>query len=224
MKSVLPNPDVSTEGARGADADHAHFCAEMGEGLHALAQPLAILQSALEMARIENQDNPGSQRYLELAATHLRQTCETFARLQNLLAAEIADALPARMDLLDLLNPLIEVHQEKCKGSGIHLLGPAKAGRQAVLCDGMRTEQAISEAIDAIIATCEPGDTIEISIEAKGDLVELSLRQATPRGERLSARNRLGLALARANVRSQGGQFREVDIPFCVAIALPASA
>jgi signal transduction histidine kinase len=204
-----------------AAAEPNHFYDEMADGLHALAQPLSIVQSAVEMLRLQNGTGPHSQRYLELSTRHIREACETFKAVQSLLSAEISDARLVQVDLREVLRPLIEVQNSKFEPCGVKLIEPLYTIRGMVSCDANRTEQAVNEICDAALSICAAGDQVEIRLEETPESVQVTIVNSGSGVKPLNARHRLGVALARANIRSQHGRCVERERPFSFSFTLP---
>jgi hypothetical protein len=81
--------------------------------------------------------------------------------------------------------------------------------------------QAISSALKIAASVSSPGDVVELLAKARNGFVELILQNSRINSRPLNSSERLSLALAEANIRSQQGKYDCVEDPLRVFIALP---
>ena len=195
------------------------LCASLADGLHAMAQPLTILRSALAAA--PEAEESSRQRYLAISAEQIERLCGLFERIQDLVIASqnAADCTP--FDLAQLLSPLLKDRRAALKGTGVQLSVSTEDNLPAVLGDCARTEQAVLAALDIAIGTASKGDAIEVSLASRDGVAELAVGNERAHGKALNSTQRLNLSLAAANMQSQHGQFHWADDPFLASLALP---
>jgi signal transduction histidine kinase len=109
MSCAMPSNDVLESGASVGDAEsYAWVCRELGDGLHALAQPLTILRGALGALTMRDAVRPeAASRYLEMSNTQVERLCDLLSDLQNLLGGIRSE--PARTKI----EPAVLDEQER---------------------------------------------------------------------------------------------------------------
>jgi hypothetical protein len=89
------------------------------------------------------------------------------------------------------------------------------------LGDYARTLQALTAALKTAISLSSVGDRIEVRATHSGVFLRLAVSNARAHGGTLNSSQRLALALAEANIRSQEGSFKLAEDPFSVSMELP---
>src|SRR5580658_9929230 len=130
--------------AAALNGEHMQLCAEVADGLHALAQPLSILRSAIELMALPGGTETNRQRYLEMSVRQIDRAATLFSGMQNLLAAEMDPVNCAQFDLWGQLAPLIEDRETALREFGIGISAQKTSLKQPVFGDPERTAQAIS--------------------------------------------------------------------------------
>src|SRR5580698_2805069 len=99
MSFAMPSAVAPTANtSRPTTDDGRQFCMEIADGLHALAQPLTILRSAIEMIGVCRRSGSDMGRYVELSTEHIQRACELFDSIQGLMITQIE---PAKSEVLD---------------------------------------------------------------------------------------------------------------------------
>jgi hypothetical protein len=199
--------------------DHARFCADVANGLHALAQPLSILRAAVEMISVS--EKTARRRYLDVAEQQMNRTSRLFSALQNLVASETEPAHCTRFDLWELLAPMIEDRKPALRELGIAIAAPRTNAPQPVFADAARTQQAICAVLEIAVSNSTPGDRIEMKSSQSGGFVEFTVTGADNEARRMSSTDRLNLSLAKLNIVSQQGAFDFCEEPFRITLTLP---
>jgi len=216
MRSAL-----SVAGPEAVDPERARFYADLVNGLHAMAQPLTILRSAMEVLALPQAAAIDQRRYLEISAKQVARTCGMFASLQDLVEVQIIEAQRARFDLWELLGPLIEDQRRLLLTSGIGIAASRTGPWAATWGDAGRTEQAVLAVLRTAASVSSSGDVIELRAELTDGLVELTLENTRKHGRRMDSSDRLSLSVAEANILSQNGRYAVIEDPFRVSLALP---
>jgi hypothetical protein len=217
MASEALQSGVSTS----ADSDQlGRFCANMAEGLHAMAQPLTILRSAVAACNAPGVTETAQRRYLGLSSQQVERACNMFESLQDLVIANQVEADREPFELAELLNTLAEDKKAEFQSSGI-ALKLVMRGRLLVLGDVPRTLQAISATLKILASASSAGALIELVVTARNGSAELILQSRRTCPITLDSSQRLSLALAEANIRSQQGKYAWSEDPFSVFLALP---
>jgi hypothetical protein len=194
------------------------FTATMAEGLHALAQPLTILRSTVALMAAPEIPEAARQRYLNLSSEQVQRACDLFECLQDLVIANQVDAIRAPFAISKLIaaatdDPKIE--------SAVKLQVVAPGDLPSILGDYARILQALAAALKVAASLSSAGDTVELRATPGGGFLHLAVSNAHAHRTTLNSSQRLALALAEANVRSQRGRFKFAEDPFCVSIELP---
>jgi len=195
------------------------LCADLADGLHAMAQPLTILRSALAAA--PHVDEAGRARYLAISGEQIERLCGLFERIQDLVIVNQSAAECAPFDLCQLLSPLLKDQRAALKGSGVQLSVAIGDGLSPVVGDSVRTGQAILAALEIAASSSARGDGIEVSLASRRGFAELAVGNRRAHGKALNSTQRLSLSLAVANIQSQHGQLEWTDDPFHLTLALP---
>jgi light-regulated signal transduction histidine kinase (bacteriophytochrome) len=238
MSSVKPDPAAEESDALAAlhkeRREHEQFCVELADGLHALAQPLTIVRSAislLDLARESSADSDRptadssrysaeSDRYIDMSGRQIDRACQIFASIQALLAAHIVPASCQPVEIEDLLLHIVADRSQRLDEKGIGLAASSAIG--AVFADRNRIEQAIVAAITAAASVAAAGEVIQIDTSRCEEQIEFIIQCTGKLENSLSSSERLNLSVARASVLSQQGRYRFTQEPFRISFALPA--
>lgn len=224
MSCVIPMPmrsAGSVAAPEAVDPEQARFYADLVNGLHAMAQPLTILRSAIEVLALPQAAAIDQRRYLEISAKQVARTCGMFASLQDLVEVRIIEAQQARFDLWELLSPLVEDQRRLFLTAGIGIAAARSGPWAASWGDAGRTEQALLALLKTAGSVSASGDVIELRAELADGFVELTLENTRKHGKRIDSSDRLSLSVAEANILSQNGRYAVIEDPFRVSLALP---
>lgn len=203
------------------EAEHEWFYADLADGLHAMAQPLTILRSAIAMLSLSSEAEMPRHRCLDISVRQIDRACGLFESLQNLVFSKLEPATPVSMDLWGLLPRIIEDQAPALQELGVAIVAMNSVSLPPIWGDPHRTEQAISAVFKIVQSISSRGDTFEISASQSGDFVELAITGTQNHPRSLNSSERLYIAVAKANTMSQQGRCHFADEPFCVTIALP---
>ena len=220
----MPSAPSQTGEISSAAADgNRQFHAELADGLHALAQPLTILRSAIEMMGVCRQSGKDDQRYVELSMEHIQRACDMFDSIQGLMLTRLVPAKNGPVDFGAVASRVVEEKNIVLKARGIGIASAIAPDLRPAAGDAERAEEAIAAAIDAAALMAAEGDVIQLLVAETGGFIELSVRGANKAGAAMPAAARLCLSLARAHILSQQGRYYFVDEPFSISLALPIS-
>lgn len=208
----------------GCDVDRDGFYSDLADGLHAMAQPLTILRSAIAMLGLAAEtDEARRQRNVEISARQIDRACSLFASLQNLVAAKMEAANSATMDLQVLLSRVREGLTTAYEEQGVSIMVSPEGTVPEVVGDAQRTELAIAALLEAALSVSGRGEKVEIGVSESGGFCEISTLAAPSSRGRLNSGELLHLAVAKANMLSQEGRYTFADEPLRVKISLPVS-
>jgi hypothetical protein len=218
MHNVAEDGDLRT-GINGGGIDR--FFADMAEGLHAMAQPLTILRSSVLSLAAPDLTAGHRERYTQISVQQVERACELFDCLQDLLIANQVAPICYPFELSHLFDAITENRRTKADGLGVKLKFAAPEGVQPIFGDFSRTLQAVLAALRIAVAVSSPGDSVALQATARDGRMELAIANRLAHRRTLNSSERLSLALAEANIRSQRGSFEFAEDPFRLAIALP---
>jgi hypothetical protein len=213
LKSGIPT------GARNGEL--GRFCANIAEGLHAMAQPLTILRSTVAASAAKSVTPTRQRHYLDISTHQVERACKLFDCLQDLVIASKFEADCASFEIPELLALAVREHKAVLQASAVGLRVVTPTGLLPVLGDVSRTLQALSAALKIAASVSHSGDVIELLATARNGFVELVIQNRRAHGRPLNSSDHLSLLLAEANIRSQQGEHEYAEDPFRVRLTLP---
>jgi light-regulated signal transduction histidine kinase (bacteriophytochrome) len=226
MNSAKPDPAIGGSGSTAVltnppEAEQDWFGAELADGLHALAQPLTILRSAIGMLAIAEQDTDARQRFLDLSVRQIERTCALFASVQDLVALRLEPAGQAPVDFEVLLLRTVEEQASAYQAAGVELAVNKADCLPQIAGDAQRTEKAIAASLATALSISTREDRIEMNVTRSEDRIEIAIAGLRGRGRNMNSSERLSLAVAKINIWSQQGRYHCAEEPFSVTLALP---
>lgn len=192
---------------------------DLDNGLHAMAQPLTVLRGALGALMLRGGLNADYARYLEMSNAQVERLCNLMSGLRNLLDAQ-SEAVCERMNVWELVAALLKEKGAVLQQSGVRIAAKEPDRPVVALGDPTRTEQALEAALNTAGALASHRDVIQLDVISGDGFVDLMVQNRNTHGKHLSSTDRLSLALAKANIRSQRGFCVYAEDPFCVSIKL----
>jgi signal transduction histidine kinase len=205
-----------------ASEERDRFFANLSQGLHAMGQPLTVMRGAVAASVAQGVTQENQQRYLKMLADQTAVACGLYHCLREIVAASQFAADCAPVDLLQLLSPVVEEQRAALQGSGVAIEVIMPRGLRPILADRDRTLQALFAVLKIAASVSSSGDVIELQLTHSHGAVVLTVRNKRSQGKSLNSLERLSLALAEANIRSQQGGYDFVEDPFCVSLTLSA--
>ena len=188
------------------------------EMLHQIRNPLEVLRYLVYLADQEAENPEQVKRYMQMAEEHLG----TLSRIagQTLHFAELADG-PASIDLVDLAEFALRLHQQTIESKQIHLVKDLPKGLLAGVYRGQMLH-VISSLIVNAIENLHPDGTLSIRLRKRRDGLHLMV---VDNGHGIAAEHQprifepffstkgkagagIGLALARQIVEDHHGKVR----------------
>lgn len=204
-----------------ADADGEEldrFYANLSHGIHAMGQPLTVIRGAAAACAAPGVTQENQQRYLQTLADHADAACSMYHCLRDLVAASRFAAICDPIELVELLTPVVDEQKTALQGSEVAIEVTLPRGLRRILADKDRTLQALFAVLKIAVSVSAPGDLIELVVTHSGETVALTIRNRRVHGKSLSSLERLNLALAEANIRSQQGVCECTEDPFRVSL------
>jgi hypothetical protein len=219
MSCVLPSTASEEIGAPGMPP--LALGAELANGLHAMAQPLTILRGALGALTLAKAVAPGSERYLEMSSVQVERLCAMLASLQGLLDTAQLVADSTMFDLAEVIGMVLDDFEPNLQKSGLRMQATRPEQPIFAVGDAGRSEVALHACLQIATAISMPGDTVAVKWQVGDGFAEVTVAHERMRGAELGSSERLSLALAEANLRSQGGFFAYIQDPFESSLRIP---
>ncbi len=226
MNSARHNSAVNAAGLTAAFTDEFEeeqgwFCAELADGLHAMAQPLTILRSAIAMLSVAKEHSSDQRRFVDLSVSQIDRTCSLFTSVQDLVALGLEAASQVPVHFRVLLSRMMEERMSDYQQAGVKLVVECSESLPPIFGDPQRTERAIAGLLEVSLSVSSQGDTVEMNVIQSNDFIVAFVTAEQGHGRSMNSSERLNLSLIKANVLTQRGRFRFTEEPFCVTLALP---
>jgi hypothetical protein len=198
------------------------LCKDLVQGLHAASQPLTILKASLDTTGHAQQSTKDMRRLLKQSATEVERLCLLFNYLQQFVALESIKAESELQNLPRLLTHTVEGVDLLFTDAGIRLvIEDIEELVPSALLDSSRFEYALSTILLTALGLSTRGDEVFVTSSIPGTFIQIGTRQPLSAAHTMGADTRLSMALAAANLRSQGAALTWQEHPFTVNIALP---
>lgn len=184
------------------------LCANLSFGLHAAAQPLAILRASLGSDQIEEIGPEELRELLLTSAGEVERVCALFSCMQQLVSTETVKPHLGATQILPLLSNAIEGVELLFQEDGMALSVMKPEVCAPVLIDAGRTLRALSSILVVAHSVSRAMDTIELIVSCSSpDAVRIIARNRDSKITAPRAETRLGMAIVEAMMRSQQARF-----------------
>ncbi len=190
-----------------SDRQDSSLHSHLALGLHAFAQPLAILRAKLYLESIARMDAVELQRLAVDSAAQVERLCTLFNYLQEIVLAETGEPKLSSFPLRDVLESVVDGVDLWFRDAGITLALHFEQPSDIIFADKARLTQAISSLAVLMHGLSKSGDTVTFTAIPEGDSTEIRFANGKSEGTSLDAETRLRLALIETNVRKQRGAF-----------------
>ena len=197
------------------------LCSNLAQGIHAVAQPLAVLMASLGKAHTDLMNLDELRELAARSAAEVERACSLFSCLQQLVMVESMKPQLSRMPLMPVLAYAAEGVDVLFQEDGISLRLVALDSCPPVLIHRARTLQALSRVLLILHGLSRPQDTVELVATQSANVVEVVVRNPNVSVAAINAECSLSMAVAEANMRSQHAKFALSLSPFTVSIELP---
>jgi hypothetical protein len=194
------------------------LCANLAQGMHAVAQPLAVLLASLGKDQTNGMDTRELRELTGSSAVQVQRVCTLFGCLQHLVIAESIKPQLSPTPILPLLAHAGEGVNLLFQLDGISLTSKVPDTCQPVLIDRARTLHALSRVLQIAHTVSRPRDTVELIASSSANRVQIVVRNANSAVAAITADETLSMAVAEANIRSQQAGFSWSLQPFNVLI------
>ena len=197
------------------------LCSNLAQGIHAMAQPLAVLMASLGKAHTDLMNLDELRELTARSAAEVERACALFGCLQQLVMAESIKPQLSPTLILPVLAYAAEGVDVLFQEDGISLRLVGLDSCPSVLIDRARTLQALSRVLLILHGLSRPQDTVELVATQSASAVEVVVRNPNVSVAAINAECSLSMAVAEANMRSQHAKFALSLSPFTVSIELP---
>ena len=197
------------------------LCSNLGQGIHAAAQPLAVLLASLSKDYTDRMNCDELRELTASSAAEVRRVCTLFSCLQQLVMAESIKPQLSPIPLLPLLAYAADGVNLLFQQDGISLRSVLPDTCPPVLINRARTLQALSSVLLVVHGMSGVQDTVELITSSSADAVQIVVRNLHLSVAVINPEASLSLAVAEANMRSQQAGLSLSQQPFTVRIDLP---
>jgi hypothetical protein len=196
------------------------FCSNLSLGIHAAAQPLAVLLAGLSKDHTDPMSTEQLRELTASSAAEVQRVCALFGCLQQLVMAESITPQLSSTPIQPLLAYVVEGVDLLFQQNGIYLSIMNRDTCRPVLINRARTLQALSRVLLIAHSVSGAGDTVELTASSCATGMEIVVRNVNSSVASINADARLSMAVAEANIRSQQGDLHWELQPFHVQIQL----
>jgi signal transduction histidine kinase len=196
------------------------LCSNLAQGIHAAAQPLAVLLASLSKDYTDRMNLDELRELTASSAAEVQRLCTLFSCLQQLVMAESIKPQLSPTPLLPLLAYAADGVNLLFQQDGIFLRSVLPDTCPPVLIHRARTLQALSRVLLIVHELSRAQDTVELIASASANAVQIVIQNLNLSAA-MNAEARLSMAVAEANMRSQQAGFSLSLQPFTVSIELP---
>ncbi len=197
------------------------LCSNLAQGIHAVAQPLAVLMASLSEDHIDLMNFDELRELTVSSAAEVQRLCALFGCLQQLVMVESIKPQLSSTPLLTVLAYAAEGVHLLFQQDGIFLRSVAPDTCPPVLIHRPRTLQALSRVLLIVHGLSRAQDTVELMATPSAHAVQVVIRNLNVSVAAINAEASLSMAVAEANMRSQHAEFALSLRPFTVCIELP---
>jgi hypothetical protein len=197
------------------------LCSHLAQGIHAAAQPLAVLLASLSKDYTDRMNSDELRELTASSAAEVQRVCTLFSCLQQLVMAESIKPQLSPTPLLPLLAYAADGVNLLFQQDGISLRSVLPDACPPVLIHRVRTLQALSRVLLIVHGLSHAQDTVELIASASANAVQIVIQNLNSSAAMINAEARLSMAVAEANMRSQQAGLSLSLQPFTVFIELP---
>jgi hypothetical protein len=200
------------------------LCSNLAQGIHAAAQPLAVLLASLSRGHTDQMNSDELRELTASSAVEVKRVCTLFSCLQQLVMAESIKPQLSPMPILPLLAYAAEGVNLLFQQDGILLSSVVPDTCPPVLINRARTLQALSRVLLVAHGLSSAQDTVELIASLSANAVQIVVRNVHLCLAVINPEASLSMAAAEANMRSQQAGLSLSLEPFTVCIDLPMAS
>jgi hypothetical protein len=199
------------------------LCLNLSQGIHAAAQPLAVLLASLSKGHTDRMNTDELRELTVSSAAEVQRVCTLFSCLQQLVMAESVRPQLSPTPVAPLLAYIVEGVNLLFQQDGLFLSLVVPDACPSALIHRGRTVQALSSVLLVAHGLSSAPDKIELIASSSAHAIQIVVRNENVSLPAMSAVSNLSMAVAEANMRSQQAGFSFSLQPFTVHIDLQKS-
>jgi hypothetical protein len=212
---------ISHPTSSGSSSASEILCSNLAQGIHAAAQPLAVLLASLSKDYTDQMNSDELRALTASSAAEVQRVCTLFSSLQQLVMAESIKPQLSPTPLLPLLAYAAEGVNLLFQQDGISLRLVLPDTCPPVLIHRARTLQALSRVLLVVHGLSRTLDTVELIASASANEVQVVIQNLNLLAATINPEAKLSMAVAEANMRSQQAGLWLSLQPFRVRFELP---
>ena len=196
----------------------------LSQGMHDVAQPLAILQGKLELAVIKGGDAANYLAAIEESLGEARRVIELFSYLRELVRIARDDEPRSGVEIGALVRAAAEDAGHIARASGVEFQLECPERLPLIRVSAARVRQALFYALQAVQGISRTPDTVLLAVELKGSTVEVYIANHSQSmcAETVGREFKRAISLTKAIIENQEASFDYDPAPFALTIGFPA--
>jgi hypothetical protein len=212
---------ISHTTSRESSSASEQFCSNLAQGIHAAAQPLAVLLASLSTDHTDQMNCDDLRELAASSAVEVQRVCASFSCLQQLVITESIKPEVSPTPILPLLAYAADGVNLLFQQDGITLNSVLPDTCPLALINRARTLQALSRVLLVVHRLSGAQDMVELIASSSANAVQIIVRNLRLSVAVIDAEASLSVAVAEANMRSQQAGLSLSLQPFTVRIDLP---
>jgi hypothetical protein len=193
----------------------------LAQGIHAAAQPLAVLLASLSKDHTDRMNSDELRALTASSAVEVQRVCTLFSCLQQLVMTESIRPRLSPTPILPLLAYAVDGVNLLFQQDSITLSSVVPDTCPPVFINRARTLQALSRVLLVAHRLSGARDMVELIASRSANAVQIVVRNLRLSAAVIDAEASLSIAVAEANMRSQQAGLSLSLQPFAVRIDLP---
>ncbi len=209
-------------------ASQKHFLGALAASMHEMAQPLSTIQASLELALLCPTTAEQYRWIAEDVLLHLQRAVESMQFTAYLTRFQQPAADIQEVRLSAALNEVISDLQRTLDTAQLQLMFFCSEREQPIRVSPARLRQMLFYVLQAVQGCSEPGDSVQIEIQASEGHLALRVQHAQSNSDPTSGSKASNsamvdraLALTNAIVSNAGGDFSGRANPFLIVADFP---
>jgi hypothetical protein len=212
---------ISYTTSRESSSASEQFCSNLAQGIHAAAQPLAVLLASLSTDHTDQMNCDELRELAASSAVEVQRVCASFSCLQQLVITESIKPEVSPTPILPLIAYAADGVNLLFQQDGIALNSVLPDTCPLALINRARTLQALSTVLLVVHRLSAAQDMVELIASSSTHAIQIIVRNLRLSVAVIDAEASLRVAVAEANMRSQQAGLSLSLRPFTVRIDLP---
>jgi hypothetical protein len=212
---------ISHTTSRESSSASEQFCSNLAQGIHAAAQPLAVLLASLSTDHTDQMNCDELRELAASSAVEVQRVCASFSCLQQLVITESIKPEVSPTPILPLIAYAADGVNLLFQQDGIALNSVLPDTCPLALINRARTLQALSTVLLVVHRLSAAQDMVELIASSSTHAIQIIVRNLRLSVAVIDAEASLSVAVAEANMRSQQAGLSLSLQPFTVRIDLP---